>query len=583
MPLDNSLENQGLDSGCNIAGTGQFSSGGKVTSTYLSTSNQISIYPTNFSEYTQLAMSFWVYVDSSLSIDWCDAIFIRDGGSNLRFQACNKSYHIIGFFNNTEYKMIASNFDTYGISNDYNKWIHICLTTEGNKIAYYVNGIKKSTTQLQTDWNKNISYIAFRNTHLIHLCNFMLWNNSLTPKQIQFLSRGLTFHMPLGNVDGQTIGRNLYRGTRDFSGENEYWTNAYSTYPTKNGYSKQGWVKETETYNEFTVLSKTATWNGLRQYIPTESGQQYTLSGYVKVNSTTNVYIYADSQLLVKQISPDMGWVRIYATYTATQEYSNIRIEHGDSSVTLSICGLKFEKGSSPTPWTPAPEDNDLIYDNIVYDVSGYNNNGTLVGTIERDNDSPRYKEAYNFNQTGYIKNDNFGVYFKEFTISYWIKVPGTISAQHFAWGTFNNWTGNGVGSWRDVNATDCGYSTILRSDAENNHGSFNRVSLLNYKNTWVFLSFVYTGTTLKTYVNGELYGNTVTYGSDGNVYMPVVYLGNSLFNNHPSTETDECSMVDFRIYATALSDTDIKELHNIPVSVTANGTLLTQGEITEE
>lgn len=154
----------------------------------------------------------------------------------------------------------------------------------------------------------------------------------------------------------QVGGRNLYRGTKDFSGEYDYWTNSYSTYPNKIGYSYQ-WVKETETYNGFTVLSKSEKWNGLRQYVPTESGQQYTLSGYVKVSSTTNVYIYADTQLLVKQISPDMGWVRIYATYTAKQEYSNIRIEHGDSNVTLSICGLKFEKGNKATDWTPAPED----------------------------------------------------------------------------------------------------------------------------------------------------------------------------------------------------------------------------------
>ena len=39
----------------------------------------------------------------------------------------------------------------------------------------------------------------------------------------------------------------------------------------------------------------------------------------------------------------------------------------------------------------------------------------------------------------------------------------------------------------------------------------------------------------------------------------------------------------DFRLYATVLSDADIKELYNSPVSITANGTLITQGEIKEE
>ena len=39
----------------------------------------------------------------------------------------------------------------------------------------------------------------------------------------------------------------------------------------------------------------------------------------------------------------------------------------------------------------------------------------------------------------------------------------------------------------------------------------------------------------------------------------------------------------DFRLYATVLSDADIKELYNSPISVTNTGALITLGEFKEE
>ena len=72
---------------------------------------------------------------------------------------------------------------------------------------------------------------------------------------------------------------------------------------------------------------------------------------------------------------------------------------------------------------------------------------------------------------------------------------------------------------------------------------------------------------TMKLYINGVL-NNTKTYGSNGNCLFKNIYLGNSMFNTHPDSETDDASMSDFRLYATALSEEDIKELYQTRASV---------------
>lgn len=497
---------------------------------------------------------------------------------------------------------------------DYNcdttEWIHCCMTYQGsdNTVTIYINGVKCSTSQPKnlTGLSNTTALIGKRSsgTYLFegYLNDFRIYNTCLSPRQVKEISKGLVCHYPLGEIDGKIGGRNLLRQS-SLIGE-QLMCNSITTMNsvTLRQYEEEGYHIVTPSegnqnngigfdYNDFTSLNikqgDTITFSC--DIKGTSDSHKPNMIIRFQANSSSGVWWgnNAASSNPVYFVPSNDNWQRISVTYTIPSD------EWTSKTMWLAICGnyesnlyvrnLKLEKSSTATPWTPAPEDDASFYDNVIYDTSGYCNNGSVSGDILWDTNTPRYKGAYDFNGTGYIKNDNFGVYFKEFTISYWIKVPESISSQHFAWGTFNNFTGNGVGSWRDVNSTNRGYSTILRSNTENNYGWFTRVPLLNYTNTWVFLSFIYTGTTLKTYANGKLYGNIVTYGSNGSVYMPVVYLGNSLFNNSPSSETDECSMVDFRIYASALSDSDILELYQSSASVDNNGNLMLAGEVIEE
>ena len=62
-------------------------------------------------------------------------------------------------------------------------------------------------------------------------------------------------------------GRNLFTGTRDFSGSD--WLNtAY-------------WTKESETYNGCTVYSRTGARNGIYKNMDVKAGEVYTISAWV--------------------------------------------------------------------------------------------------------------------------------------------------------------------------------------------------------------------------------------------------------------------------------------------------------------
>lgn len=547
--------------------------------------------------------------------DFSCCYWIKEISNNILFQfrvAYQCGNLIIGYYGN-KFNIYSATGNTLDLTCDCDttEWVHCCVTyqSSNNTVTIYINGIKCSTSQPKnvTGLSDTTALIGKRSsgTYLFegYLNDFRIYNTCLSPRQVKEISKGLVCHYPLGEIDGKIGGRNLLQHSSLVGEKLICYTIDIMNSVTTGQYEEEGYHIVTSSegnqnngvgfkYTDFTSL-------GIKQgdtitFSCDIKGTSDTHSPFIKIHfsakAASHIWYGVDSvnSVGVSFIPLENKWQRISVTFTIpdTSEWTGNNMWlaiHGNFESDLYIKNLKLEKSSTATPWTPAPEDDASFYDNVIYDTSGYCNNGSVSGDILWDTNTPRYKGAYDFNGTGYIKNDNFGVYFKEFTISYWIKVPESISSQHFAWGTFNNFTGNGVGSWRDVNSTNRGYSTILRSNTENNYGWFTRVPLLNYTNTWVFLSFIYTGTTLKTYANGKLYGNIVTYGSNGSVYMPVVYLGNSLFNNSPSSETDECSMVDFRIYASALSDSDILELYQSSASVDNNGNLMLAGEVIEE
>lgn len=612
LPLNGSIYNQGIDedaitnsSGITYASIGKIGSQSLLSGSMTTSKNYLGYEGT---------ICFWIYItensnkgmlygnsDTGASLynrKW--SLFLYPTRNDLHCWGCQKDSK-----NNSP----NGNWQLNGVIPD-NKWTHICITHNRSMQYIYINGIQVAHKEWDSsgDITFDVSTPLMKNDVGRYLQDYRIYDNCLSPKQVKEISKGLICHYPLGEVDGKIGGRNLIK-----NGKGNVKAGFFKNFPTVTDEYSEITLKSKKTYadihidgfvyrcREYTVGEK-YTWSYDIMYtawnFPTGSNRAEFWMGQRYANAPSGETSIGAWRGVTQHNLPVVGqngcelnkWYHVEKTITIPEQASSNVGEHWfisfynsnanvEASFTARIKNVKLEKFSTATPWTPAPEDDASFYDNMIYDTSGYNNNGSVSGDILWDTNTPRYNGAYDFNGTGYIKNSNFNISFKEFTISYWIKIPELITAQHFAFGTFNSWANNGVGSYRDKNSKV--YYTMVRSDAETKYGNFNTILLT--PNTWYFVSFVYTGTTLKTYINGKIYGNIITYGKNGNVNMPVLYIGNSLYNGTPNSETDESSVVDFRIYSTALPDADILDLYQSSVSIDNNGNLMLSGEAIEE
>lgn len=102
-------------------------------------------------------------------------------------------------------------------------------------------------------------------------------------------------------------------------------------------------------------------------FIP--SNEQYTLSGYCKINGNvipkdffTSGKANTDNTSDSKVVVDDDGYFYITETYNGTSEYILNTIVNANIDDRIVFTFLKFEKGNKPTDWTPSPED---VQDNI--------------------------------------------------------------------------------------------------------------------------------------------------------------------------------------------------------------------------
>ncbi|NEW68828.1 gp58-like family protein, partial [Facklamia sp. 253] len=154
-------------------------------------------------------------------------------------------------------------------------------------------------------------------------------------------------------VDNLKIGgRNLFLKTKDFGGE---WFN------------KGDWTIDAETYQGLVVKKRSGLWQGISQAVPVKVGEVYTFSTYVKTDKTDETIRFysthngtgnpATTDVSTKILPVSDEWQRVNVTFKVTKS-GNIspRLERTNEG-TIWVAGLKLERGSIATDWTPAPED----------------------------------------------------------------------------------------------------------------------------------------------------------------------------------------------------------------------------------
>lgn len=262
-------------------------------------------------------------------------------------------------------------------------------------------------------------------------------------------------------------------------------------------------------------------------------------------------------------------------TPTGTTIWLNIPgayYKDGSTSYNKSVkfSRLKLETGGTATPWVSAESDPDRS-GNVVYDVSGFGNNGTSNG-ITYSSDTSRYYTSTQFDgldDVVLIQNFNISeILNTQCTISFWIKPSGETGARSIYFGAYGGVTWN-----------------IEKSAINKLRGYWNAnpdisFDIIIVDDVWQHIAIVKNGTSeVKAYYNGEL-KHTVNQFHENRTFATTWRIGRDNRTNDGTPYKG--LMSDFRLYATALSAEDVLALYNAPMSLANNGTLLTQGEFSE-
>lgn len=206
-------------------------------------------------------------------------------------------------------------------------------------------------------------------------------------------------------------------------------------------------------------------------------------------------------------------------------------------------------------------------YTTTEFDVSGNEHNGTIVGTIlkEQNNGSVgRFDGAYKFTGSEYIRAHQSA------------KVKDAITVS--IWGYMDNWSIFNLSSMRLVSCAESGGWNFEPNDGMQfsvgtgtSSNTYKRVkdstALSSLSSGWHMFTGTYDGKNVKIYVDGQLKGTNAAYSTKTPIYYNstnTIFIGAEAQGNMSPSSTNKFSgkLSDFRIYGTALSNEDILELY---------------------
>lgn len=479
-----------------------------------------------------------------------------------------------------------------------NTWYHICCAVNDSNVMVYINGeLIKTLALVDINFRSNFeSYFTIgkmayghRSTTIYfpfdgYIQDVRVYDTCLSPRQVKEISKGLVCHYPMGNVDGKIGGRNFLVKTNQ--GKTK-WTNAHAdgSYSCEsvnwNGINavKMSCTTPTTSWKMFTFDGL------LENFDKLEPSAIYTLSydviGNIKVgfsnlwdgDATHSIMASAQGSVIKKTYGFHyIVNITLKDTLNKSRQvvYFTNSLKAGESVI---IANLKLEKGNKATAYTPCPTDDPVMYDNVIYDTSGYCNNGSVTDSTcpTWSSDTPRYKGSYSFNGNNqYLKFQNpITSSSIDFTISCWVKFDDTTGNSTIC--TMRTAVGNGIALFKIGNK--------IRFD-DNAQFTFSDYTIS--ANAWTHVVVTRLSSCKKLYVNGILKQTVNTVG-DMKLISNVGTIGASSQGGDGISNYLNGQLSDFRIYATALSDSNILELYQSSASVDNNGNLMLAGEVMEE
>ena len=205
------------------------------------------------------------------------------------------------------------------------------------------------------------------------------------------------------------------------------------------------------------------------------------------------------------------------------------------------------------------------IISNTIYDCSGYCNNGTITGSLITSNNTPRYDKCTVFNTHEWIKSSYVPKMQEEFTCSWWFTIKNPYGERQGV--MLSNYAGDNAGSFIEIEVLN-GYLRIHFSDEIKNTKSWIPVKLIANKQYFLGLTYKNHTFTLYLYYDGQQHKYTQTYPDFNLIHSSYSYVNIGSMSQSINGINFNGTLSDLRIYHTALSDDDIKELYNTSVLI---------------
>jgi len=496
----------------------------------------------------------------------------------------------------------------------YGKWHHIVMVREANdpKHGYFfIDGVRYDLASVP-----NILDISSSNTfyigrilktgayyHTGSICDVRIYDHVLSPREAKELAKGLVAHYPLSRggfgcdnlldktyIPEDGVGYYVPYGNGTVTVDNEFTYNGIPTLRITPSSSTTN-SGACSVFNNAVTLTQDVTYTySCMIYSTVEDTFTTNSLGHFQTlkNAAHNM-----TKIYEGDVIPANTWTHVKIVFTPTADeviFKSFFIYFANTSQVIHVCNIKLEKGSVPTAWTPNATD-DLytslgLNNNIAYDVSGFKNNAVLysndgTGSFIYEASSPRYGIATRIHSLNPTTNAGSGTVYirancglttpKQITIAFWA---------YCRKGYFNS-TGNGLFCTTSVSNDPGGgdyttsamnnYDGMVRFNDESGNGF--SVSVSGVENEWHHYAITYDGRTGTFYLDGVNTRSNSFNTESALASFTSVLIGFSKAGN--AWRRNDNAYSDFRIYATCLDQASITALYNTPISLSSNGTLL--------
>lgn len=598
LPLTEDTRNQGLSNVTVMNNGATFNSAGKLGGCYYfnrASSNYLKIDNPIATATNGVSMAFWVKLPSNGSVNdqlvhigngsgWTNnrfTCFVRGGNSTLIFSCSDGT-------NSTQYGCTSSSLTL-------NQWTHVVCIYNSNKLMVYLNGIldKEYNTAIIPSF-ANVAYIGIgagpnaTEPATTYLNDVRIYDHALSPREVKEISKGLVLHYPL-TMPGQ---ENLVTGSNTDSTA----TNKWLGHSAVGGNTSTIEVDETGTNCVKVTRDSTAqsSWDFLsydallRNQLKTNTvyavsfdakpsvDGTITLNGFMNGNSTNNMIasvVQVQSNLLANK------WNHCVYRCTTLDSFDGITISSQviylirstslkGVNTTVLFKNIKVEEGEIDTPWIP--NSTDAFYtslglnDGIEYDVSGYQHNGTKVGNITYDADTPRYETSTVLDGTYITLAGVTNQTIPQFSICGWVNLLTGYTANYGCHLINFSKTYCRI----CVSKDNAAVRILLTDDTTNYSGSSVMRSSSLSANVWNHYAVTFDNGSIKIYINGKL---------DSSITATITSISPSTpwtIGNHGTSEFPKAKVSDVRFYITCLNESDVRELYNTSMSLSNNGVL---------